>query len=127
MKRVDLVFGEFLEVEGEPGNAIAHFHQGQNVHYAKRTESLLNAADGMTTDEAVRWLKGEIFGFNSQQLTHILTLAGRLGYQEAVRYIEHGPEAFRLLEKWTNVIVEDLIDYDLSDDTKDLLAKLEGK
>jgi hypothetical protein len=98
----------------------------------ERAKKLLTAANGMTTDEAVRWLKGEIFGFNSQQLTHILTLAGRLGYPETVRYLEHGPEMVEDLKYRCSVCGHSAgAKCDSSNrgscSTWNLLAKLEGK
>jgi hypothetical protein len=117
--------GIITKLEHQNSNACVSIEKARAN--ADRIASLWNAADGMTTEEAVRWLKGEIFGFNPQQLTHILTLATRLGYEEAVRYLTHGREMVEWLDMFTGFLEA----YDKhphkTQVVRSLLAKLEGK
>jgi hypothetical protein len=109
--------------------------QVEDFKLDQRIEDLIRAAKGMTTEEAVRGI--EIFKkFKAQmkpdmtddEFTLVMKLMSTManaagGHQEAVRYLEHGPEMVNLIKY--------LISCGHTDEGRSradtLLAKLESK
>jgi hypothetical protein len=101
----------------------------------ERAEALWNAADGMTTEEAVIALN---CAKEVNKIINGIVFNDKMSYQEAVKYLEHGREMVERLKMHCNLCkltwhsTNEGIPWCQEDDpegcpTQDLLAKLEDK
>jgi hypothetical protein len=87
-----------------------------------RNCAIVEAADGMPTEEAVIRLT-----YEPSASVELFFAAKDMPIEEAVRYIKHGPEMVKLLSDAVRFNHAPFIKMGVLNDIEDLLAKLEGK